>query len=73
MSLERFEGGVWFVCECGQMLHRDNLYTELIACQCGNSTLLDDWNRQQQQSLSALFRQLNIDDLGAWDENWREF
>lgn len=60
MAAERFEGGVWYVCDCGKMLHRSDLYVYQSACGCGNSITADTWLRLRAQHVAKLYREHNI-------------
>lgn len=60
MAAERFEGGVWCLCDCGKMLHRSDLYVYQSACGCGNSITADAWLTLRAQQVAKLYREHNI-------------
>lgn len=60
MAEERFEGGVWYVCDCDKMLHRSDLYDYQYACGCGNAITVETWRRLRAQRVTKLYREQNI-------------
>lgn len=62
MLPERFEGGVWYRCDCGKMLHRTDLVVEVALCECGSATPAKLFDTLREAELERLYRLLNVHD-----------
>lgn len=60
MSAERFEGGVWYRCDCGKMLHRSDLVIEVAFCECGTPTPASAFEAIRNAELDQLYSQLSV-------------